>query len=309
MGFLDFISALFCKSKSKKKKKSQRENSGESGMKNRLPPKPVRNINSIDNGADMQTRVRVIWFRLSENNCTCIDYVLEGSLQHEVSLASYTQQCGGYSSDDKHLIYEVSGEEFRTRLSEIIEKADIISWDGFNGYNSDILDGSSMHFEALLSNGERIYAYGNNCFPKTYHSFVEDLRKLVERKLLDNREFTHMGIQLLLPEEWVGVVSVSYSERQVCFYFEINDNRIYLVALRFSWHEYYYGDGDRDGIKLGEFDYKGQTLFFWIRAYNENYGNYSSQAHALSPKLMKMCRDVFCGNAVKRIAKSVKAVD
>ena len=314
MGFFDFISSIFGKPKSKIKKSNHREKSGE--MNRRLPPKPIRNVDKRKSKTDMDPEGNegmwpkgdVIWFKLSENNCTSQDYVLEANLGEEASLASYTESCGGCSGD-KLMINERRGKELKARLLEIIEKADLLAWNGFNGTDSNWLDGTTMHFNAQLSNGDRISAYGSNSFPKTYWSFVKELRNLLEFERLDNREFTHMGIRLLLPEEWVGVVSVQHSDGHVCFYYEINGNSIYLVALSFSQYGYFHGCGQNDGIKLGEFEYNGKNLFFWIKSYNANFGNYSSQENALTPETRRMCMDAFSGKVLKGIVKSVKAVE
>ena len=71
------------------------------------------------------------------------------------------------------------GEELYEQLLDLVNECDVKSWDGFSGYDPDVLDGSSATINAVID-GEEISAHGNNSFPEGYSDFVRALRKILD---------------------------------------------------------------------------------------------------------------------------------
>ena len=71
------------------------------------------------------------------------------------------------------------GEDFYNELLDLVNECHVKEWDGFSGYDPDILDGSSATINAVID-GEEISAHGNNSFPEGYSGFLRALRKMLE---------------------------------------------------------------------------------------------------------------------------------
>lgn len=51
-------------------------------------------------------------------------------------------------------------------------------WAGFSGHDPNVLDGSSFRLEAVLADGTRIEAHGENKFPPNYRDVMSALDAL-----------------------------------------------------------------------------------------------------------------------------------
>ena len=69
-------------------------------------------------------------------------------------------------------------EETLEKARRILETYDVASWAGFRGSDPNVLDGSSMSFQAEFVDGSRIEAFGENKFPKNYHDVFSELDDL-----------------------------------------------------------------------------------------------------------------------------------
>ena len=73
--------------------------------------------------------------------------------------------------------YPVAAETLE-KARRILETYDVASWAGFRGSDPNVLDGSSMSFQAEFVDGSRIEAFGQNKFPKNYHDVFSELDDL-----------------------------------------------------------------------------------------------------------------------------------
>ena len=71
------------------------------------------------------------------------------------------------------------GEDFYNELLGLVNECHVKEWDGFSGYDPDVLDGSSASISAVIDGGE-IHAHGNNSFPEGYSDFVRALREMLK---------------------------------------------------------------------------------------------------------------------------------
>ena len=66
-------------------------------------------------------------------------------------------------------------------LTEIIEKYDIASWDGFSGSRKYVLDGQGFSLEIRFTDGTRVDARGDNAFPEHYFDAIGDIWEILEK--------------------------------------------------------------------------------------------------------------------------------
>ena len=76
--------------------------------------------------------------------------------------------------------YQALKPEVIPEITAIINKYDVLSWDGFDKYNRWVLDGEDFTFELVLSDGTKVYANGSNKFPKNYREVFSELEALFE---------------------------------------------------------------------------------------------------------------------------------
>ena len=68
------------------------------------------------------------------------------------------------------------------KMLDIINRCDILKWDGFNGKNPPgVLDGTMFTFMATVNETKKIYASGSNNFPKHYRDFVDAVNEILRR--------------------------------------------------------------------------------------------------------------------------------
>ena len=79
--------------------------------------------------------------------------------------------------EEEFFDYPVAAETL-DKARTILETYDVASWAGFRGSDPNVLDGSSMSFQAEFVDGSRIEAFGENKFPKNYHDVFSELDDL-----------------------------------------------------------------------------------------------------------------------------------
>ena len=75
----------------------------------------------------------------------------------------------------------------------ILEEYGVGGWAGFSGYDPNVLDGSSFRLEAVLADGTRIEAHGENKFPPNYRdvmSALDDLTATAQKNALQQNYYT-----------------------------------------------------------------------------------------------------------------------
>ena len=73
---------------------------------------------------------------------------------------------------------KIVDEGFLTKLIEIIEKNGVNRWDGFNGSDSYILDGSAFGLEISTKDGKNLSAHGHMTYPDGFFDFNKEIIEL-----------------------------------------------------------------------------------------------------------------------------------
>ena len=165
----------------------------------------------------------------------------------ERGMSAQQYVCEGYRTEDGiHLVYYISTETWDYKTSEHVECRNIVraidgdeklfqklcalfsrckitEWEDFHGYDSRVLDGSSMSFKAVLTDGTKVNAGGTNSFPENYSAFTQELRKMITTEKINSVKFTDGTYEITLPESWVGTVTARLSEGNVAFYVDKSD--------------------------------------------------------------------------------------
>ena len=76
--------------------------------------------------------------------------------------------------------YQNLRPDVNQKVMEIINKYDVLSWDGFDKDNRWVLDGEDFTFKLVLSDGTDVYATGSNKFPTNYRNVFSELEALFE---------------------------------------------------------------------------------------------------------------------------------
>ena len=77
---------------------------------------------------------------------------------------------------------------FLERLTEIANKYEIGSWDGFEKYDRNVMDGSSFSLSIYTESGQEIDARGYMKYPKNYGEAMEEIKCLFDE--IYNGEYT-----------------------------------------------------------------------------------------------------------------------
>ena len=126
-------------------------------------------------------------FSLSTSGTTAESYVYEGyRTESGVHLAYYTSTSWWDNTvsdyvESRYVIRAIDGDDalYQT-LCALLGDCRINEWAGFRGANPpDVLDGSSMSFQATLPDGSVITASGSNNFPPNYRRFSDALAELL----------------------------------------------------------------------------------------------------------------------------------
>lgn len=125
-------------------------------------------------------------FKLVQSDMTAQRRVYEGyKTENGVHLEYYisTEMWDDKTSENvecRDTIRKIDGDEkLFQKLCELFGNCRIEKWADFHGYDSRVLDGTGMSFEAVLADGTGVNANGTNSFPKNYSTFTQELHKLI----------------------------------------------------------------------------------------------------------------------------------
>ncbi len=79
--------------------------------------------------------------------------------------------------DEEAKTYDISEEEIK-KILDILNKYEVIKWDGFNKTNKDVLDGDSFSFSAKFEDGTSISAHGYVSYPENYRNVRNELEEI-----------------------------------------------------------------------------------------------------------------------------------
>ena len=169
-------------------------------------------------------------FKLVQTDMTAQHRVYEGyktengvHLEYYISTEMWDDKTSG-NVECRDTIRKIDGDEkLFQRLCELFGHCGIEKWADFHGYDTQVLDGTGMSFEAVLADGTEINARGTNSFPKNYSSFAQELCKLITTEKISSVRFSEGTYEITLPESWVGTVTASFSENRVAFYVDKTD--------------------------------------------------------------------------------------
>lgn len=82
--------------------------------------------------------------------------------------------------------YEEYGEmklecdaDLKTELEDLYKSCRLAEWDGFDKYNSKVLDGDSFGLKIEFSDGGKMSAHGSNAKPDGYKDFFDKMEKIM----------------------------------------------------------------------------------------------------------------------------------
>lgn len=169
-------------------------------------------------------------FKLVQTDMTAQRRVYEGyKTENGVHLEYYisTEMWDDKTSENvecRDTIRKIDGDEkLFQKLCELFGNCRIEKWADFHGYDSRVLDGTGMSFEAVLADGTEVNANGNNSFPKIFSTFTQELHKLIATEKTNSVKFTDGTYEVTLPESWVGTVTAEFSEGFVSFFVDKTD--------------------------------------------------------------------------------------
>ena len=169
-------------------------------------------------------------FKLVQTDMTAQRRVYEGyktengvHLEYYISTNEWDNTISDYE-ECRDTIRKIDGDEkLFQKLCELFGNCRIEKWADFHGYDSRVLDGTGMSFEAVLADGTGVNADGNNSFPKNFSTFTQELHKLIATEKINSVKFTDGTYEVTLPVSWVGTVTASFSENHVAFYVDKTD--------------------------------------------------------------------------------------
>jgi hypothetical protein len=90
-----------------------------------------------------------------------------------------------YIPDEETISIELSNDEIN-KLIEIINKYQVIKWDGFNESDKDVLDGDSFSLSIKTKDNISVSASGYMKYPKGYSNFEKEIDELFEKYITEN---------------------------------------------------------------------------------------------------------------------------
>lgn len=169
-------------------------------------------------------------FKLVQTDMTAQRRVYEGyktengvHLEYYISTNEWDDRISDYA-ECRDTIRKIDGDErLFQKLCELFGNCRIEKWADFHGYDSQVLDGTGMSFEAVLADGTEVNANGTNRFPKNFSAFTQELHKLIATEKINSVKFTDGTYEVTLPVSWVGTVTASFSENYAAFYVDKTD--------------------------------------------------------------------------------------
>ncbi len=222
-------------------------------------------------------------FKLVQTDMTAQRRVYEGyKTENGVHLDYYisTEMWDDKSSENvecRDTIRKIDGDEkLFQKLCELFGNCRIEKWADFHGYDSQVLDGTDMSFEAVLADGTQVNAEGTNRFPKNFSTFTKELRKLITTERITSVKFTDGTYEVTLPVSWVGTVTASFSENYVAFYVDKTDGGELTFFIIDNDTYGYSSDSYKGRIEVGRLISHGEVRFITAR------DNYSIASYAKS---------------------------
>ena len=222
-------------------------------------------------------------FKLVQTDMTAQRRVYEGyKTENGVHLEYYisTEMWDDKTSENvecRDTIRKIDGDEkLFQKLCELFGNCRIEKWADFHGYDSQVLDGTGMSFEAVLADGTEVNADGNNSFPKNFSTFTQELHKLIATEKINSVKFTDGTYEVTLPVSWVGTVTASFSENHVAFYVDKTDGGELTFFIIDNDTYGYSSDSYRGRIEVGRLISDEDVRFITAR------DNYSIASYAKS---------------------------
>lgn len=90
-----------------------------------------------------------------------------------------TFRATGFNGNDMNVEKTISGE-YLDRISDIIKKYDVASWDGFDESDDGILDGHGFTLKIKYTSGATLEAHGYMKYPRNYDEVDEELSEIFD---------------------------------------------------------------------------------------------------------------------------------
>ena len=171
--------------------------------------------------------------------------------------------------EEKDVISEITGDAaFYSEISALLGNYDVASWDGFSGANPPgILDGESGGFDAVLSDGSTISAYGSNNFPKFFGTVMRKLQNMVQYEKLSGTHAAFAEFSVEVPESWQGVMTIYHGAGYEAFETELGGDL--KATLIIDNDPYGYADSYDTAFRAGRLVKEGENdRFVTVRESN-----------------------------------------
>ena len=135
-------------------------------------------------------------FRVSEQGSTAGRDVYEAQktadgvrLTHYLEFPSWSDTENAYVDRRENETVIEGGETQYRYLAGLLHECAAGEWDGFQGSNPHVIDGTSFTFEAKLTDGKTVSASGTNRFPEHYGTLRRALNRLWTQEEVKNGNF------------------------------------------------------------------------------------------------------------------------
>lgn len=221
-------------------------------------------------------------FKLVQSDMTAQRRVYEGyktengvHLEYYISTDEWDDTISDYA-ECRDTIRKIDGDEkLFQKLCELFGNCRIEKWADFHGYDSQVLDGTGMSFNAVLADGTEVNAEGTNSFPKNFSTFIQELRKLITTEKITSVNFTDGAYKITLPESWIGTVTAEFSEGRVAFFVEKNDGGELTFFIIDNDKYGYSSDSYKGRIEVGRL-VSGEEVRFITARDNYSIASYAS---------------------------------
>jgi len=263
--------------------------------------------------SEPETDMSVSSFELLENNCSAQEegytYSFDGTKAVLKSIIRSSDYVGSeYVHTDRVVNLIEGGRELADTVNALFKQNRVNRWKDFVGKNPPgVLDGTTMNFEAKLSDGTKIYATGSNNFPKNYRKFIDGLYRMVNVVELSTQEIRFKDVEFSVPKEWIGMVSLRYSLNCLVMEYGREAQRAYLI--RFEYSDFDDGNTDDNMINIGTLKKGDETYYLRFALYRENNGNVFECSKTLTEEQKAYLKSIYSGDMRQKIAENVKAVN
>lgn len=120
--------------------------------------------------------LELVSFSFSHNGSMAEDNFVYSAMQSPEGTALYMEQL--FSGGE--IIDVTTQESILDRLGEAAGRYRLDLWDGYDGWEEEVLDGYGFSLEMELADGRKIIARGNNAFPQSYHEASREICRIFE---------------------------------------------------------------------------------------------------------------------------------